>query len=762
MSEVITFQIQALDEYTRMPIANAKIQLENINLGQNPKTNSQGLATFEIDSKQNLKSFRAKLIHKDYQEYPILDRLIILNSIRRREKPLELRFKQKLDNFAVKEVKLKLRTYTLTDANNEVITKNFYKVGDTLILKASFDENKVKENEIKWAYKVMSEKEIKNLQQQDSKDKNPYSTQLYPVGLDEIPNDTLQILQDSKTFFSNTPAYTIKNAKSNEAEPKNIYKGKTLEITIPKDFENKNKPIALFAYKNEPNWKVCYIIRVNDYPQITIDCTLAETLRAHTNKDEISRLGWGVSYICQRLWHDNPANAKELGELIYIDSKDDYFIDSIPNETMKKIAKEVLPRITLKEHDRNYSAIAEEYYKKYSAMYLEFETYKKMNNAPKEFKDKTIGLNAIGNIINFYIELDWDRFYMKFPLMKKLEKEISSIDLEPTTYGYQGIPNPIVPTYNGKILTKGFLAQIQNLIENKKEILKNIQKRESMQITTNILEIAKNPKGVKIPKSIYKVFDVKKNRITELQIEYEEVNNKKFSFTKDITNPQKHEKTLKEISPSDLKRSHMQFYGIPDKDFGIEYLLSFNEKSTQAIALYALCGKFQIYYVLDTFEVEKLNENEIAIYPRQIKAYVDDSFDFRDQDHSFNQDGSIKELGQPVGAWDYNEVRFDITTSLSQMSKYTEKEDISTFTAIGAMVATWCKGTTPINIEEYKNYKKQNIYPNYNHEYQQTQKYFNLGCDFLVTNPTFKNIEIPNNLDIEHLFKIIIHYKEVK
>ncbi|MBZ7939787.1 hypothetical protein H2277_08410 [Campylobacter sp. W0014] len=30
-----------------------------------------------------------------------------------------------------------------------------------------------------------------------------------------------------------------------------------------------------------------------DAPKITIDCTLAETLRAHTNKDEISRLGWG-------------------------------------------------------------------------------------------------------------------------------------------------------------------------------------------------------------------------------------------------------------------------------------------------------------------------------------------------------------------------------------------------------------------------------------------------------------------------------------
>lgn len=52
-----------------------------------------------------------------------------------------------------------------------------------------------------------------------------------------------------------------------------------------------------------------------------------------------SRLGFGVSYICQRLWHGNPTNAKELGELIYTDSKSQDFIDSIPNEAMKTIVK---------------------------------------------------------------------------------------------------------------------------------------------------------------------------------------------------------------------------------------------------------------------------------------------------------------------------------------------------------------------------------------------------------------------------------------
>lgn len=191
-------------------------------------------------------------------------------------------------------------------------------------------------------------------------------------------------------------------------------------------------------------------------------------------------------------------------------------------------------------------------------------------------------------------------------------------------------------------------------------------------------------------------------------------------------------------------------HSISDIDFGLEYKLSFEEKSNQAIALYALSGKFQIYYVLDSFEVERINEKEIAIYPTQIKAYIDDSFDFRDQDHTFNDDGSIKELGQPVGAWDYNEMKFDKDVSESQMNKYAEKSGIISTTNAGA--ALFLKSA--INIEKYENYKRQNIYPIYNHDYQQTQKNFNLGLDFRIVTPTFKDIQayplsMPINIKVD-------------
>lgn len=92
----IHFDIQVLDEYTRTPIKNAKLQLQNVNVGVEALSDSKGIAPFEIKEREYLKPFRAKLIHKNYHEYPMLDRSIIPNAIRRREKPFELRFLGKI------------------------------------------------------------------------------------------------------------------------------------------------------------------------------------------------------------------------------------------------------------------------------------------------------------------------------------------------------------------------------------------------------------------------------------------------------------------------------------------------------------------------------------------------------------------------------------------------------------------------------------------------------------------------------------------
>ncbi|PZT47587.1 hypothetical protein B6S12_08425 [Helicobacter valdiviensis] len=168
----------------------------------------------------------------------------------------------------------------------------------------------------------------------------------------------------------------------------------------------------------------------------------------------------------------------------------------------------------------------------------------------------------------------------------------------------------------------------------------------------------------------------------------------------------------------------MQFYGIANKEFGIEYKLSSKEKSNQAIALYALSAKFQIYYVLDSFEAIKMNEKEIAIYPTQIKAYVDDSFDFRDSPN------------QTVGVWDYEKIVFDCITSVAMVLKYFYNKDIIKIT----------EDEEKILALKYRNNRANNLnrgamyYHLYNQDYQNTQTFFYLGCDFIATSKSFKDI----------------------
>ncbi|PJQ13718.1 hypothetical protein CV451_08455, partial [Campylobacter jejuni subsp. jejuni] len=189
--------------------------------------------------------------------------------------------------------------------------------------------------------------------------------------------------EEDKALLSSSIIY--RHLENNKA-----YCGKHLSLQLPnpKDTQEQ-KTLLVFAYKEIPNYNASYLIRINDYPQITIDCTLAETLRAHTNKDEISRLGWGVSYICQRLWHDNPSDAKELKDLTFRSSTSQDFIDTIPNETMKTIVKEILPRVEMQQ--------------------LKTDNTKSRDKA------------------RFYAELDWDSFYMKFPIMQELKGEYMNL-----------------------------------------------------------------------------------------------------------------------------------------------------------------------------------------------------------------------------------------------------------------------------------------------------------------------------------------------
>ena len=44
-----------------------------------------------------------------------------------------------------------------------------------------------------------------------------------------------------------------------------------------------------------------------------------------------------------------------------------------------------------------------------------------------------------------------------------------------------------------------------------------------------------------------------------------------------------------------------------------------------------------------------------------------------------------------------------------------------------------------------ENIKQTNEYKMFNQDYQNTQKYFKIGLDFIVTSKSFKNLKIPND-----------------
>ena len=127
----------------------------------------------------------------------------------------------------------------------------------------------------------------------------------------------------------------------------------------------------------------------------------------------------------------------------------------------------------------------------------------------------------------------------------------------------------------------------------------------------------------------------------------------------------------------------------------------------------------------------KTLEKEISIYPTQIKAYIDDSFDFRDQPMQF------------VGAWDYENVEFKEKVSIKE--GYIKDGIVNNLNAIPLV-----KIDKNIS-KDFKEVIMRNL------DYQNTQKYFNLGLDFLVMSLTFKNIVVPQNFDYKKLFRLYLN-----
>ena len=649
-----SLSIRLLDSHSN-PLKNQEFRLFEVQNGRRSiintifTSNENGEAFFNVKEvfKEGTQSFEIGL-HNTlcYKRKPIYNHRYLLRNYEYGYL-CEVKFAKKADDASIEKVTLKPKEYLLD--NNEKIILKFYAGGDIVELEAFYDVTKIQEDEIKWGYTLLTASSQEHSKNLDTLNKNQLTNDKKDSSLfdDKISTTCYRIEKRGDiAILSGTPIDMMQDNPQ-------AYRGKTIQIALPKT--TNQQAILIFAYKNTPNYRASQLIRLNDYPQITIDCTLAETLRAYTRQDNIATLGWGVSYVCQRLWHDNPSDAKELSKLIYIDSHSPDFIESIPNETMQKIVKEVLPRIQMQELHVN---------------------------------DKLPRHKA-----RFYVELDWDRFYMKFPIMQELESEYKNLrklfgresDFQKQ---FKNFINDTLPDIESITDSQEYTMalNIQAMRENKtknKEVFKLYKKEESLAESHKAIQDLQKPSEI-IDNSLYfQRFDIKTNVfLPHLGFNPAEIQ----AYTNTLLGK---EKVLQ------------QFHSSP--------------KYKQNFALYSISGAFNIFYIPSHIQIARVTRTYDYHFSflyaacRKVRAFIIDTVNFNNDDDS----------DQPIGVWDYENVGIDVYNTGKQ---YLKTEFVLLDLAL--------------SIET-----KENRHILYNSHFKKSQAHFNLGCDFFLYSSTFLDMD---------------------
>ncbi len=629
---------------------------------------------------------------------------------------------------AIDEIQ-ELRFYKYTD----VFRINLYsKIGrycfqkeDIVNFKAYCPEH-IQEEDIKWAYTFIS----KNL------------------ALKDILQDK-KLTQGDEEELKQYPAKCLNNAKNNTLKHKNnqSYSGKEVKDYEINNIINDSKMI-IFAYTKEPLDDVYTELVLGDIIQISIDCSMQEALNA---KDEVSKLGWTTSYVLQRLWHDNPRNATKISQLKYKNSQE--LCQSIEDETMKALIKQYAPDIELKP--------------------FEIKQILKSNIDP----------------CNFYVELDWEEFYLKFPLVKERSKELLDIS------------SPFLSYFNfNPHLSDNVKTHIIQKLFNQQRLCRNNPKENCL----DDIGISNTKQDLKYYSQLKNIADIEeldlivhteniKNAKTETEITFSVYPKDKFLSIHDEY------KRIDTLRPYDIDKATMQQgVGISDEDFGWKLASLDEQTSAQALSLYACTGKFSIYYIPSKFLLKK-EHNKTYVYIKELYAYIWDTFDFDDEEHKYydnkeHSDENIETLGQPVGTWNYKEMRFDFNHSVRQMAKYTDNtfkwNELNSYVKWGGarvfsqientkihfaeIRGNFVKGnilsaitteshSRTIELHEIPALKKQQIYPLYNQDYQNYKKTFNKGLNFRVFSKDKTNdkihkgfyiLKVPEDKDTQEYFKV--------
>ena len=372
--------------------------------------------------------------------------------------------------------------------------------------------------------------------------------------------------------------------------------------------------------------------------------------------------------MCQRLWHDNPSDAKSLSELIYIDSHFLDFIESIPNAIMQSIVKEVLPRITLQEFSID----------------------------KKQPRHKA----------RFYVELDWDRFYMQFPIMQELkESEFANLrkrfgkesDFQKQFKDFLNDTLPDIESIKDLqeyTMTLNTQAMRENKTRNK-EVFKLYKKEESLAESHRDIQDLQKPSEI-IDNSLYfQRFDIKTNVfLPHLGFNPAEIQ----AYTNTLLGK---EKVLQ------------QFHSSP--------------KYKQNFALYSIAGTFNILYIPSHIQIARVTRTYDYHFSflyaacKKVRAFIIDTVNFNNDDDS----------DQPIGVWDYENVGFDLYNSIQQYLG-----DEAKFNIKGVNIDLRKPARMAFSIET-----KENRHILYNSHFKKSQAHFNLGCDFFLYSSTFLDMD---------------------
>lgn len=508
------------------PIVNAKVRLIGVknktkyDIPLDEKTNANGEIVFDSKEKlqENTQSFEIRISHQDYQAKP-------KDNYRRLCRSYEYghlchaTFEHKLSNFAVQKVVIESDEFLLQDIRHS-IKKNFYKTGNRVMLKAQYDENKVKPQEIKWGYKILNRGE-QHIQKTGKVEGVKYI--LFSNARSYVPTNIPITDKITEPIQSNDEILQLLQTES-------------IGFAIPDTQEWKNKSIAIFAYKHNPHWEVCQIIHTDDYPQIVIDGTLAETLRMQKDTSltqgeqkftkemqtlniQAKILGWGTSYLLQRLWHDNPKNPNDFVKqdrfaankgLRYASSKDIVIDDDDLYEILRNFEEIKIQKLSFKQD--------------------------------------------IQDTMEYYAELDWDKLYLKFPMIKDLESKILGVRNDNGIYMQDKATHII--TDNFKTEVKKFLQNTHQAQEIQKVFSDTSVQRQTFQVVMLLDKMQERANSHKDTFAVKDCFG-----IIPIDINITKENNKAF-----IYNNQK-AKLLIDCQPQEFARLHLQSYPLQDETF---------------------------------------------------------------------------------------------------------------------------------------------------------------------------------------------------